>query len=70
MYDMYKSGAFQGKTPKDAYFVKCDNETTSQTDIYNGVINIVVGFTSETCRICSSSNTRDEWAAGLMESQI
>jgi hypothetical protein len=44
MNDMYKSGAFQGKTPKDAYFVKCDNETTSQTDIYNGVINIVVGF--------------------------
>ena len=44
MYDMYKTGAFQGKTPKEAYFVKCDNETTTQTDICNGVINIVVGF--------------------------
>ena len=44
MNDMYKSGAFQGKTPKDAYFVKCDNETTTQTDICNGIINIVVGF--------------------------
>jgi uncharacterized protein len=44
MNGMYKSAAFQGKTPNEAYFVKCDSETTSQMDIRNGVINIVVGF--------------------------
>ena len=44
MNDMYKSGAFPGKIPKEAYFVKCDSDTTSQMDICNGVINIVVGF--------------------------
>jgi phage tail sheath protein FI len=31
MHDLFRQGAFQGKTPKDAYFVKCDNETTTQT---------------------------------------
>jgi phage tail sheath protein FI len=34
----------QGQTPTPAYFVKCDSETTTQTDIDNGVVNIVVGF--------------------------
>jgi len=24
--------------------VKCDSETTTQTDINNGIVNIVVGF--------------------------
>jgi len=24
--------------------VKCDNQTTTQTDINNGIVNIVVGF--------------------------
>ena len=24
--------------------MKCDNETTTQTDIDNGIVNIVVGF--------------------------
>jgi len=40
----FRAGAFQGKTPKDAFFVKCDNETTSQADIDAGVVNILVGF--------------------------
>ena len=35
---------FQGQTPKDAYFVKCDKETTTQSDINRGVVNILVGF--------------------------
>ena len=37
-------GAFQGTTPQEAYLVKCDKETTTQTDINNGVVNILVGF--------------------------
>ena len=44
MNDLFRQGAFQGKTPRDAYFVKCDKETTTQNDINLGVVNIVVGF--------------------------
>ncbi|NNG15501.1 MAG: phage tail sheath family protein, partial [Gemmatimonadales bacterium] len=35
---------FQGLTPSDAYFVKCDAETTTQADIDLGIVNILVGF--------------------------
>jgi len=44
MNGLFRQGAFQGTTPKDAYFVKCDKETTTQTDINLGVVNIIVGF--------------------------
>ena len=44
MHDLFRQGAFQGPTPRDAYLVKCDTETTTQTDIDNGVVNILVGF--------------------------
>jgi phage tail sheath protein FI len=44
MQDLFRQGAFQGKTPRDAYFVKCDKETTTQNDINKGIVNIVVGF--------------------------
>ena len=44
MHDLFRQGAFQGTTPKDAYFVKCDKETTTQSDINHGIVNIVVGF--------------------------
>lgn len=44
MHNLFRQGAFQGTTPKDAYFVKCDKETTNQTDINSGIVNIVVGF--------------------------
>ena len=44
MRDLFRQGAFQGTTPKDAYFVKCDKETTTQSDINRGVVNIVVAF--------------------------
>ena len=44
MHDLFRKGAFQGTTPKDAYFVKCDKETTTQSDINLGIVNIVVGF--------------------------
>ena len=38
------AGAFQGRTPSEAYFVKCDKETTTQNDINLGTVNVVVGF--------------------------
>ena len=44
MHNLFRQGAFQGATPKDAYLVKCDSETTTQNDINLGVVNIVVGF--------------------------
>jgi phage tail sheath protein FI len=40
----FRQGAFQGTTPRDAYFVKCDKETTTQNDINLGRVNVLVGF--------------------------
>ncbi len=44
MHNLFRQGAFQGRSPREAYFVKCDKETTTQTDINQGVVNVVVGF--------------------------
>jgi phage tail sheath protein FI len=44
MQDLFRQGAFQGSTPRDAYFVKCDKTTTTQNDIDRGIVNILVGF--------------------------
>ncbi|MGH9853966.1 MAG: phage tail sheath family protein, partial [Blastocatellia bacterium] len=44
MNTLFRQGAFQGATPREAYFVKCDKETTTQNDIDRGIVNIVVGF--------------------------
>lgn len=41
---LFRQGAFQGRTPQEAYFVKCDRETTTQNDIDRGIVNLVVGF--------------------------
>jgi phage tail sheath protein FI len=44
MQTLFVQGAFQGTTPAQAYFVNCDSTTTTQTDIDNGIVNIIVGF--------------------------
>jgi uncharacterized protein len=44
MQNLFRQGAFQGTTPRDAYFVKCDAETTTQDDINRGIVNVLVGF--------------------------
>jgi len=44
MHNLFRQGAFQGQKPKDAYFVKCDAETTTQNDRNLGIVNIWVGF--------------------------
>jgi phage tail sheath protein FI len=44
MQNLFRQGAFQGTTPREAYFVKCDKETTTQNDINLGIVNILVGF--------------------------
>ncbi len=44
MHNLFRQGAFKGQTPREAYFVKCDGETTTQNDINQGIVNILVGF--------------------------
>lgn len=44
MQNLFRQGAFQGTTPTQAYLVKCDSETTTQNDINQGIVNIIVGF--------------------------
>lgn len=44
MQNLFRQGAFQGRSPREAYFVKCDHETTTQNDIDLGIVNIIVGF--------------------------
>ena len=44
MLGLFKQGAFQGTTPSQAFKVQCDSQTTTQADINNGIVNILVGF--------------------------
>jgi phage tail sheath protein FI len=44
MLGLFRQGAFQGSKPSEAFQVKCDNQTTTQADIDNGIVNIVVAF--------------------------
>jgi uncharacterized protein len=44
MNNLFRQGAFQGQKASDAYFVKCDAETTTQNDINLGIVNVVIGF--------------------------
>jgi len=44
MHNLFRKGAFQGTSPREAYFVKCDKDTTTQNDIDRGIVNILVGF--------------------------
>ena len=41
---LWRQGAFIAAQPQQAFFVKCDATTTTQSDIDNGVINIQIGF--------------------------
>lgn len=44
MHGLFRQGAFQGRSPREAYFVRCDKTTTTQNDINRGIVNIEVGF--------------------------
>jgi hypothetical protein len=44
MLGLFRQGAFQGTKPSEAFQVKCDSQTTTQADIDNGIVNIVVAF--------------------------
>ncbi len=44
MNGLFRQGAFAGATTRDAYFVRCDKDTTTQADVDRGIVNILVGF--------------------------
>jgi hypothetical protein len=41
---LFQAGAFQGRTPSEAYFVRCDRNTMTQDDLENGRTVLLVGF--------------------------
>jgi hypothetical protein len=44
MEQLLRQGAFAGKTTREAFFVKCDAETTPEADQLAGIVNVWVGF--------------------------
>jgi len=45
MLTLFNQGTyFKGTTPSEAFLVKCDSTTTTQSDIDAGRVNILVGF--------------------------
>lgn len=44
MLGLFNQKALQGDTPSQAFSVQCDGTTTTQADIDQGIVNIVVGF--------------------------
>lgn len=44
MMNLFRQGAFQGQSPDDAFYVKCDKETTTANDRNLGIVNVEVGF--------------------------
>jgi uncharacterized protein len=44
MEDLFRAGAFQGSKSNQAYFVKCDADTTTQNDIDHDIVKMEVGF--------------------------
>lgn len=41
---MFRQGAFQGRSDRDAYFVNCGRDTTTEADMDRGIVNVIVGF--------------------------
>ncbi|MEM9778519.1 MAG: phage tail sheath C-terminal domain-containing protein [Pseudomonadota bacterium] len=44
MQGLFRQGAFQGASPREAYVVRCGSDTTTQADINAGIVNVFVGF--------------------------
>ena len=43
LYDTWRSGALMGTKPEQAYFVRCDRTTMSQSDLDNGRLVCLIG---------------------------
>jgi phage tail sheath protein FI len=44
MQQLFVEGAFQGETPAQAYFVKCDATNNPPSSVDPGVVNVTIGF--------------------------
>ncbi|SFA78353.1 hypothetical protein SAMN05421688_0852 [Poseidonocella pacifica] len=44
MTSLFRQQAFQGSSPQEAFYVRCDKTTTTQDDRNKGIVNIEVGF--------------------------
>ena len=44
VHGLFLRRALQGRTPQDAYFVRCDESTMSPQDVEQGVLVVKVGF--------------------------
>jgi phage tail sheath protein FI len=44
LYTLFREGALQGRTEREAYFVKCGHDTMSQEDVDAGRVIIEIGF--------------------------
>ncbi len=44
LMNLFRAGAFQGNRPDLAYFVKCGRDTTTQQELDNGYLNLLIGF--------------------------
>lgn len=44
LYDLYRKGAFQGETPQDACFVRCDRTTMTEADLQADRLVVEIGF--------------------------
>ena len=42
--EIWRAGGLMGRAPRDAWFVQFGRQTTTDSDILRGVINLVVGF--------------------------
>jgi phage tail sheath protein FI len=43
LYDIWRSGALMGTKPEEAYWVRCDRSTMSQSDLDNGRLVCLIG---------------------------
>lgn len=43
LYDVWRTGALMGTAPEEAYFVRCDRTTMSQSDLDNGRLVCLIG---------------------------
>jgi phage tail sheath protein FI len=44
MQGLFLRGAFQGTSPRQAYYVLCDRSNNPQSDVNLGIVNIEIGF--------------------------
>ena len=44
LLELFRQGGLQGTKPEQAFFVRCDRSTMTDTDIRAGKVNVLVGF--------------------------